>query len=274
MKDPCDPASYRAIAGSSLILKIFELVVLLLWGHLLISDSLQFGYKAKTSTVQCTWLVSQVVQLMLRGGINPIITVLDCSKAFDKCKFSLLFNRLLNKGLPSSVVRVLSYIYMQQYAWVKWGSSNSNQMCISNGTRQGAILSPIFWSVYVDPLLQRLRMLGLGAHVAGLFMGAVCYADDILLIAPTWRSMQRMLDEAESFAEESNTEFSIDEHPAKSKTKCIYVIGNKRNTSKPRHLVLNGRDLPYVRQADHLGNTLTEQGTMDQDAIIKRAKFI
>ena len=35
LKDPCDPDSYRAIAGSSLILKTFELVVLILWGNLL-----------------------------------------------------------------------------------------------------------------------------------------------------------------------------------------------------------------------------------------------
>ena len=40
LKDPSDPSSYRAIAGSSLILKTFELVVILLWGHLLSSDSL------------------------------------------------------------------------------------------------------------------------------------------------------------------------------------------------------------------------------------------
>ena len=58
LKDPSDPNSYRAIAGSSLILKSFELVVLLVWGHLLSSDSLQFGYKAKTSTTLCTWLVT------------------------------------------------------------------------------------------------------------------------------------------------------------------------------------------------------------------------
>ena len=109
LKDPSDPSSYRAIAGSSLILKTFELVVILVWGHLLSSDSLQFGYKAKTSTSHCTWLVTEVVQYMLRGGINPIVTVLDCSKAFDKCKFSLLFQRLLDKGLPPIVVRVLAF---------------------------------------------------------------------------------------------------------------------------------------------------------------------
>ena len=112
LKDPSDPDSYRAIEGSSLILKTFELVVLILWGHILSSDSLQFGYKAKTSTTHCTWLVSEVMQHMLRGGINPILTVLDCSKAFDKCKFSLLFKRLLDKGLPPVVIRVIVYKYI------------------------------------------------------------------------------------------------------------------------------------------------------------------
>ena len=255
LKDPSDPSSYRAIAGSSLILKTFKLVVILLWGHLLSSDSLQFGYKAKTSTTHCTWLVNEVVQHMLRGGINPIVTVLDCSKAFDKCKFSLLFKRLLDKGLPPIVVRVLVFIYMEQYSWVKWGDARSSQFAISNGTRQGAMLSPIFWAIYADPLLKRLRSLGLGAHVAGLFMGAVCYADDVLLIAPTRSAMQRMLFELEAFAEESNIMFSTDPSPSKSKTKCIYVVGNKKNMSKPAPLILCGRELPYVQQ-------------------IKRARFI
>ena len=66
-----------------------------------------------------------IVQHMLKGGINPILTVLDCSKAFDKCKFSILFNRLLDKGLPPIVVRVLLFIYMEQYSWVKWGDARS-----------------------------------------------------------------------------------------------------------------------------------------------------
>ena len=67
-KDPADTGSYRAIAGSSLILKLFEKVILLVWGHLLSSDTLQFGFKPKTSTTQCTWLVTEVVQHFLRQG--------------------------------------------------------------------------------------------------------------------------------------------------------------------------------------------------------------
>ena len=149
LKDPADTGSYRAIAGSSLILKAFERVILILWGHLLGSDSLQFGFKAKTSTSQCTWLVSEVVQHLLRSGTNPIVTVLDCTKAFDLCKFSILFSRILDKGVPPIVVRCLMSMYEDQHAWVKWGQAKSEKFTIKNGTRQGAILSPVFRAVWI-----------------------------------------------------------------------------------------------------------------------------
>ena len=82
-KDPALTASYRAIAGSSLILKVFEKTILLLWGKLLSSDGLQFGYKTASSTTQASWLVHEVIGHYLREGSNPICGLLDCSKAFD-----------------------------------------------------------------------------------------------------------------------------------------------------------------------------------------------
>ena len=53
-KSATNTDSYRAIAGSSQILKLFDNVILLLS---LQTDSLQFGYKCGTSTTQCSWLV-------------------------------------------------------------------------------------------------------------------------------------------------------------------------------------------------------------------------
>ena len=77
LKNPADPSSYRAIAGISIIWKLFDKVVLLLWGHLLCTDSLQFGYKVGTSTTQCSWLVQEVANHYLRSGSHPIMTLLD-----------------------------------------------------------------------------------------------------------------------------------------------------------------------------------------------------
>ena len=81
-------------------------------------------------------------------------------------------------------------------------------------------------------------------------MGAVCYADDVLLIAPTRNAMQRMLLELEEFASQSNIALSTDPVPAKSKGKCLYVVGNKTNLEKPAALTLCGRELPWVNRAD------------------------
>ena len=129
-KDPSNLESYRAIAGSSLLLKLFDKVVLLLWGQLLTSDSLQFGYKAGTSTTQCTWMVLEVAQHFLRRGTPCMVTLLDCSKAFDMVRFSTLFKKMSVAGVPPIGI----YVYEEQFAWVKWGESKSRQFNIVNGT--------------------------------------------------------------------------------------------------------------------------------------------
>ena len=204
LKDPADPGSYRAIAGSSLLLKLFGKVILLIWGGFLATDSLQFGYKPGTSTTQCSWLVQEVVGHYLRNGSHPILTVLDCSKAFDTCKFSIMFAKLLETGLPAIVIRSMMHVYEEQYAWVKWGEAVSMRFPIINGTRQGAVASPALWCVYLDLLIKELREIGLGCHVGGMYMGVVVYADDVLLMAPNRAAMQVMLNKCEEYTAENN----------------------------------------------------------------------
>ena len=64
--------------------------------------------------------------------------------------------------LPATVIRVILFVYEEQHAWVKWGKSRSRTFGIVNGTRQGSVLSPALFSVYMDDLILRLT-LGLAA---------------------------------------------------------------------------------------------------------------
>jgi hypothetical protein len=89
-------------------------VILLLWGDLPDSDSLQFGFKSKVSTTQCSWLVNEVVMHHVKAGTQGITTLLDCSKALDKCKFVPLFQKPLDRMVPPIIVRTLIYIYRKQ----------------------------------------------------------------------------------------------------------------------------------------------------------------
>ena len=117
---------------------------------------------------------------------------------------------------------------------------------IINGTRPGSLLSPALFAVFVDDLLQKLRSFGVECYVSGIFLGAVGFCDDILLLAPSRDAMQLMLQTCERFAENNNLQFSTDPDPAKSKSKCILVTGLRKNLVKPIPLVLNGKDLPWV----------------------------
>ena len=127
---------------------------------------------------------------------------------------------------------------------------------ITNGTRQGSVLSQILFSVYLDDLPKDLRKLGLGCHIEGLWFGALGYADYLILLVQNRDVLQRMLQIYEVYAVDHNLVFSIDPVPAKSKTKCVLFCGKASRVRYPHTLQLDGKDLPWVETADHLGHTL------------------
>ena len=53
---------------------------------------------------------------------------------------------------------------------MRWNSKDSQSFSVKNGVRQGAILSPSLFCVYLDNLLGRLRDAGVGCHVGGIFV--------------------------------------------------------------------------------------------------------
>ena len=274
-KNPEKFDSYRAIANGSQILKLFEYVIISIWGSCLNTDSMQFGFKQGVSTTQCTWLVNEVANYFVKRGTAVNSCLLDCSKAFDKCKFDKLFQKLIDKGLPPIVIKVLVYVYEEQSGCVKLGGKQSDLFPITNGTRQGSVLSPLLFSIYLDGLLKRLRHLKLGCHIGGYWLGAMGYADDLILLAPTRDVLQQMLLVCESYAVDQNLTLSTDPVPSKSKSKCIYFCGREgRKVKYPEPLKLDGKDLPWVKTADHLGHTLHQLGTMEKDSDRARSKFI
>ena len=274
LKDPSKIDSYRAIAGSSQILKLMDNVVLLLWGNLLESVPYQFGFKPGTSTTECSWLVMEVAEHFLRNGTPTLSCLLDCSKAFDKCKFDKLFQKLMERDVPPIVIRVLIFIYEEQEGCVKLVGVRSATFKLTNGTRQGSVLSPVLFAVYLDGLLVELQTLGVGCHVAGVWFGAACYADDLILLAPTRTALAMMLEICDKYAASHNLEFSTDPDPAKSKSKCLFMCGSVRNVKYPAKVQLNGNDLPWVETGTHIGHELHQMCDMDFDIKTKRAKFI
>ncbi len=105
---------------------------------------------------------------------------------------------------------------------VQWDSKKSDTFSVCNGVKQGAIIiSPIFFCVYIDDLLNRLKTANLGCFVGSLYAGSMAYADDLTLLAPTAEAMRSMLKVCSDYA----TEFSICFNP--NKTECMFFQADR-----------------------------------------------
>ena len=275
-KDPSQFDSYRAVAGASQMLKLFEYVILNIWGGHLQSDSLQFGFKPNTGTDQCTWLVHAVAEHYMFRGSPTLCCLLDVKKGFPSVRFSDLIEICLKKELPVVVCRVIAFMYSEQEGVIKLGSRRSKSFRLSNGLREGGAASPILWAVYADGLLLLLRESGLGCWIAGVWMGAVLYADDLSLLAPSRLVLAKMLSLVEDYGASLNLKFSSSQEANKCKSFCIYFVGasSTRKLVYPSPLLLNGVALPWRESAVHLGHTLHQDLSFDADARTRRAAFI
>ena len=124
--------NYRSIAISSLTMKLFDWVFLLLHGQKLGLDDLQYAYQAKCSTTMCTWSVIETIDYFTRKGSEVFSCCMDMSKAFDCLKHSVLFKKLFDAHIPPIFLRLIMFIYMEQFANVKWNGVYSDIFHVSN----------------------------------------------------------------------------------------------------------------------------------------------
>ena len=241
---------YRSIAISSLLGKIFDHIIIERQSEALKTSHYQYGFKPNSSTVLCSTMVNETVQYYTENGGKPVyVLLLDASKAFDKVAFNVLFNELRNRSVCPRITKLLYYMYTNQVCTVKWNNELSDCFNVSNGVKQGGVISPLLFSCYIDNLFSQLQHSGLGCHVGLSYAGAFGYADDIALLAPSLQCLKGMI----SICEEYARSHSITFNPNKSKLLCY----NADLTRVVPQLYLNGEIIPVVESDKHLGNYIS-----------------
>ena len=182
----------------------------------------------------CTWTAITVIEHYNRQGSVVYGCALDLSKAFDLVEWGELFSTLVKRGITPIFLRLLLFIYKNQFCDVKWCSSYSHRFSVTNGVRQGAVSSPLLFSVYIDELIVQLRNSGLGCRIDHYFYGCLGYADDLLLLSASRSGLQAMTRICENFAKLKHLKFSTNVDPNKSTTKCI-VFSPRQNKCCTNH---------------------------------------
>lgn len=236
---------YRAITVSPILSKIFEIgMEEKLKGYLETSD-LQFGFKKNLSCSHAIFSVRSVVDHFVSHGSTVNICSMDLSKAFDRVNHYGLFVKLLERRIPLIFVLLLECWYTKIFVFVRWGDCLSSKVSLKAGVRQGGILSPLFFVVYVDVVLEKLKNSRLGCYIRGLFFGAIMYADDLMLLAASVTELQRMISLCKDLLD------GIDMIINSSKTMCLR-IGRGFNANCV-NLVVGLNSLKWVSSVRYLG---------------------
>ena len=130
---------------------------------------------------------------------------------------------------------------------------------VTNGVRQGGILSPVLFSVYMDDLSVLLNSSKVGCVLNGITTNHLMYADDTCLLAPSPAALQQLLRICSEFAISNSVVFN------ESKTKLMCYRSRFQSSLQIPDITLNGLTLTVVHEYKYLGILLQSNQSDESD---------
>ena len=237
---------FRGVSISPVISKVFEHCILDRYGALLDSSDNQFGFKKNLGCANAVYVLRSIVDYYVSFGSTVNICAVDLSKAFDKMNHHGLFLKLMERNIPLNLLRLFEHWFAIGVTCVKWGSLMSRFIGLVCGIRQGGVLSPYFFAIYIDSAVRKVSKSTLGCYIKWICMSILLYADDILLIAPSVTSLQQLLHLCEEELEWLDMCLNV------KKSACIR-IGPRFNVSCCDIVTREGREIAWTNVVRYLG---------------------
>ena len=238
----CD---FRGITISTVISKVFESCLLLSLKEYLISSDRQFGFKSGVGCIDAIYSVRKTIDYFTENLSTVNICTVDLTKAFDRVNYYGLLSKIIDRNVPCSIVFLLLEWFEKSFSKVKWGSALSSSVKLSAGVRQGGILSPLFFAVFVNDVLIKLENSKLGCHIKGKCFNSFMFADDLILLSISLRDAQRLIDICSK--EFCDLDLSIN----LNKSFCLRIGSRYKSDAKP--VTLYGSDMHWKNEINYLG---------------------
>ena len=130
-------------------------------------------------------------------------------------------SKLSQRGVPNSITRILAYWYANHAGQV--GKAVSTPFGVGNGVRQGGLLSPALFNIYMNDLSEQLRASKTGCMVGNILVNHLMYADDLAIFSPSSTGFQEML----NICTEYGVKFDVKYNSKKSVVLICKTKGDK-----------------------------------------------
>ena len=242
-----DYNNFRPINLSTVHAKLVELIILPMV-NLDIGGN-QYGYQTGKGTEFCCALLNDSVAYFNEDGSAVYMCTLDAVKCFDNMWHEGLFYKLMSR---MSIIywRLLFNWYKSMRATIRLNNEFSQFLNITKGTRQGSVLSPHLFNVFIDDLMRDLEGCPYGLRIGSLKINTAGYADDITLIASTQPDLQKLADICYRYSCKWRFSFGA------SKSKCIIMRKRSISLSQP-DIWLGTSKLQFVDRVEILGRVFS-----------------
>ena len=159
----------------------------------LVIEFVKTGFKSGHSTYLCIYALSEFIEYFKSRATSVYVAFLDASKAFYKISHWTLFRKLIDRKVPIYLVNIFCYWYQHQIMSVRRGCSISKGFNVTNGVRQGGVLSPKLFNLYIDGLSNILNNCTTGGFLCGKRINYMLYADDLGIVILSSAGLQNLL---------------------------------------------------------------------------------
>ena len=263
--DKLDWANYRGITLLSIVGKVFESIVATRLSTYLenagILPAEQGGFRKHFGCTDHVFILAETIKYRARRGQNTYAGFLDIKKAFPTMHHASMLHALSEAGVVGHMWHVIERMYSCNSSRIILNGQLSEPYDVRSGLREGSVLSPILYLVYINTLVKHLERVVpndgvcLGARDA-LRIRALLYADDVVLLAEDSDALRRMLAAAEQHASQYQYAFSVPTYDnagkMKKKGKSQVVVFGERGLS-PHEFDLHGVRLQEVLSYKYLG---------------------
>lgn len=207
----------------------------------------QAGFRKGYSTIDNIYNLTAIVNLKLYEGRKVYAFFVDFRAAFDRVPRKLLIYKLHQMGMSSKVVTFIENVYKSTKSAVWTGDELSGYFDTNIGVKQGCLLSPLLFALYLNDLHDYLKG---GILIDQMNIRLLMYADDIVLLADDKNVLQRMINNLEVYCNTWGMEINL----TKSEIVIFRKGGRIGSTEKWN---FKGENIRIVNEYKYLGILLT-----------------
>ena len=225
-----EPSNYRVI---TLLSCLGKLLIIILNNRLIKFVICQLGFISGNRTSDTHIIINNLVrEYSHKKNLKIFSCFVDFAKAFDTVPRDILLKKLLSHGISGRFFNAIKNIYTKDKACIKIGSQYTGTIVINQGVRQGCVMSPLLFNIFLADLAEKFDSINDNIKMNNSEISALFWADDILILSKSEEGLTKKLKVLEEYTNGNFLEVNTD------KTKVM--IFNKTGKIMRRNFYING----------------------------------